>query len=329
MKTLLKWVGVLVVIILIFSIYRGTYLDIPRQEVEEKYALGESSFIILNNGARIHYRDEGNKKGPAIVLLHGFNASLFNFELLVPFLAKDFRLISLDLPAFGLTGAVPSTDYSTDTFINTVSGLTTYLGIEEFSIAGNSMGGHVAWRYALKFPEQVQGLILIAAGGIITDDDLEERNQESDESPIVWQIMDSAFIRGVLHYFTPRFFADQGLRIAIFDSKLVTDSLVDQFHELALLEGSRDAILSMTKVSDHRRSNPAILKKITSPTLVIHGAKDNLVHVENSKHYADNIPQITVKIYEEIGHMPMYEDPKRTSMDIREFLTNSLGMNYD
>ena len=120
MKSFFKWTGIVLVTILIVAIFRGTYLDISRQELEEKYALGESKFLILKDGSRIHYRDEGNNERPVIVLLHGFNGSLFNFEGLVSLLAEDFRLVSLDLPAFGLTGAVPSANYMIENFVNTV-----------------------------------------------------------------------------------------------------------------------------------------------------------------------------------------------------------------
>ena len=316
MKKVAKWIGLSVLAILVFLIYSGTYLDIPREELESRYAIGASQFLNLDDGSRIHYRDEGNDEGPVIVLLHGFNASLFNFERLVPLLAEDFRLVSLDLPAFGLTGAVPSGEYTIENFKETVSELTHYLDIEKFSIAGNSMGGHVAWRYALEYPDQIEGLILIAAGGVSEDE------QAMDDSPIVWELMDSSLARKILLFFTPRFFAEQGLQIAVADPKLVTEELVSQFHELALLEGSREAILSMITGDRHSSSGPEIFNQISAPTLVIHGEEDNLIKVESSKYFEENIPDVEVKIYSDIGHLPMYEDPERTAKDIRDFIDN-------
>ena len=327
MKSFFKWTGIVLVTILIVAIFRGTYLDISRQELEEKYALGESKFLILKDGSRIHYRDEGNNERPVIVLLHGFNGSLFNFEGLVSLLAEDFRLVSLDLPAFGLTGAVPSANYMIENFVNTVLEVTTQLGIEKFSIVGNSMGGHVAWRYVLEYPDQIQGLILIAAGGVISEEDLERLDQQRNDSPIVWKLMDSSFARKILLFFTPRFFAEQGLQTAVTDPKLVTEKLVSQFHELALLEGSREAIMSMIRGDRHSSGGPEIYNKISAPTLVIHGEEDNLIKVESSKYFEENIPEVEVKIYEGIGHLPMYEDPQRTSKDIKDFL-NRFSKNY-
>ena len=314
MKKVFKWIGLSVLAILVFLIYSGTYLDIPREELESRYAIGTSQFLNLDDGSRIHYRDEGNDEGPVIVLLHGFNASLFNFERLVPLLAEDFRLVSLDLPAFGLTGAVPSGEYTIENFKETVSELTHYLDIEKFSIAGNSMGGHVAWRYALEYPDQIEGLILIAAGGVSGEE------QTMDDSPIVWKLMDSGLARKILLFFTPKFFANQGLQTAVADPKLVTEELVSQFHELALLKGSREAILSMITGDRRSSSGPEIFNQISAPTLVIHGEEDNLIQVESSKYFEENIPNVEVKIYSNIGHLPMYEDPERTAKDIRNFI---------
>jgi len=316
MKKVIKWVGLTLLIIIILVIYSGTYLDIPREKLEAKYATGFSQFFTLNNGSRIHFRDEGNAKKPVIVLVHGFNASLLNFERLVPLLSKDFRLISLDLPAFGLTGAVPSGEYTTENFMKTVNDLTNFLNIEKFSIAGNSMGGHVAWRYAIEYPDKIEGLILIAAGGVSEDE------QGDHESPIVWKLMGSSLARKILRFYTPRFFAEQGLKTAIFDQNLATKAWVNEYHELALLEGSREAILSMITGERHSNSGPEIFNQISAPTLVIHGEEDNLIKVESSKHFEENIPEVEVKIYSNIGHLPMYEDPERTAKDIRDFIDN-------
>jgi len=65
---------------------------------------------------------------------------------------------------------------------------------------------------------------------------------------------------------------------------------------------------------------PEIFKQINAPTLVIHGEEDNLIEVESSKHFEENIPEVEVKIYSNIGHLPMYEDPERTAKDIRDFI---------
>ena len=102
MRFRLKYFLVAILTVLILLIFSGVHFDIPREELR-KYATEKSQFITLDDGSRVHYRDEGKKNKPVIILLHGFNGSLFNFETMVPFLISDFRLISIDLPGFGLT----------------------------------------------------------------------------------------------------------------------------------------------------------------------------------------------------------------------------------
>src|SRR5579862_7618402 len=82
--------------------------DIPRAVLVAKYARPPSEFMTLADGARIHFRDRGPKSAPAIVLVHGANASLFTWEPWAIRLSDAFRVVSIDLPGHGLTGEVPS-----------------------------------------------------------------------------------------------------------------------------------------------------------------------------------------------------------------------------
>ena len=310
------------VTVLVIFIFSGIHLDIPREELEEKYATGSSQFLDLSDGTRIHFRDEGNAKNPTVILLHGFNGSLLNFDRLVPLLVEDYRLVSIDLPGFGLTGAIPSADYSTESFIDTVTTLTTYLGIEKFSIAGNSMGGGVAWRYALNNPRKVESLILIASSGVMTEEDSRKFAERKENSPIVWRLMNSNILKRFLNYYTPKFFATQGLKVSVYDQNLANIEHAMQFHDLVLLAGSRNAILSMSMGSRSKMHGPESLSRIEAPTLVIHGDKDNIIPIERSQVFEEYIDKVEVKIYSQIGHLPMYEDPNKTANDIKSFLQN-------
>ena len=319
MKKTLKWIGFFIIAYLFVLVYSGIYLDIPRKELESKYATGSSKFLNLPDGARIHFRDEGKAESPVIVLLHGFNGSLFNFERLVPLLVNDFRLISIDLPGFGLTGAIPSANYTTESFMDTVTSLTNQLGIEKFLIAGNSMGGGVAWRYTLEHPAKVEGLILLASSGVGSKEDVKKFEERENNPPIVWKLMNSTLFKKFLNYYTPKFFATEGLKRSVYDQKFADADHANQFHDLVLLQGSRNAILSMTMGGRRQMYGPESLSKITSPTLVIHGEEDNIIGFERSSVFKENIDNAEIKIYPEIGHLPMYEDPVRTANDIIKF----------
>ena len=319
MKKILKYLTLSFFILLVIAVYSGTYLDIPRDKLEAKYASGASKFLDLKNGSRIHYRDEGDLYKPAIILLHGFNGSLFNFERMVPLLSKEFRLISIDLPGFGLTGAVPSMDYSTQNSILVINELTSYLGMEKFSIAGNSMGGGIAWRYALENPEKTQSLVLLASSGIYSSEERLQIEESERESPLVWKLMRSNFVSYFLSLYTPKFFATQGLKTSVYDSNLATEEIANQFHELTLMQGSREAILSRFSKQNYNDEKPDILKKIQAPTLIIHGREDNIISFKSSINLDKYIQNSQLVIYPKIGHLPMYETPARVADDIKKF----------
>ena len=319
MKNFLKYLTLSFFILLVIAVYSGTYLDIPRDKLEAKYASGASEFLNLKNGSRIHYRDEGDLYKPAIILLHGFNGSLFNFERMVPLLSKEFRLISIDLPGFGLTGAIPSMDYSTQNSILVINELTKHLGVEKFSIAGNSMGGGIAWRYALENPEKTQSLILLASSGIYSSEERLQIEESERESPLVWKLMRSNFVSYFLSLYTPKFFATQGLKTSVYDPNLATEEIANQFHELTLMQGSREAILSRFSKQNYSNEKPDILKKIQAPTLIIHGREDNIISFKSSINLDQYIQNSQLMIYPKIGHLPMYETPARVADDIKKF----------
>src|SRR5271167_4264795 len=108
MAKLWKWLlGVLAVLVILVAL--GIRSDLPAAEVEARYATAPSQFITVD-GLRVHYRDRG--AGPAVVLLHGSNASLFTWEGWVAALSPEHRVITLDLPGHGLTGPDPEGRYS-------------------------------------------------------------------------------------------------------------------------------------------------------------------------------------------------------------------------
>ena len=319
MTAIFKNTFIVTTVLIVVFIFSGIYKDISREELEIKYATGASQFLNLSDGTRIHYRDEGEPDLPVILFLHGFNGSLFNFEKLIPLLKEEFRLVSLDLPGFGLTGAIPSNDYSNESFIKTVNSVIDHLKISKFSIAGNSMGGGVAWRFALSYPNKIESIILLSSSGIYSKEQRKSLEKSNRDTPWVWKLMRSKVVNYFLSYYTPKFFATQGLQTSVFDENLATKELAYQFHELTLLKGSRKAILSMFSNRKGDNYGADALRSITSPLLAIHGEEDNIIPYSSSFIFQDNIKDVELKIYPNVGHLPMYEAPEKVAEDIKQF----------
>ena len=319
-KKIIKTVGILILIILFISIYNSVYFDIPKNEIISKHAKGASDFLELEDGSKIHFRDEGNKDGKVLLLVHGFNGSLFNYEPLVPYLSDNYRMISLDLPAHGLTGAVESDLYSHKAYQNVIEEVIEILGVDKFYFFGHSMGGMIAWRYALDNMDRLNGLIIIGSAFFGNEQEFEDF-QSINAPPIAFELIESKFFIRLLEFITPRILVKEGISQSVYDQSIVTDELVDQFHDIILMEGTRSAVGRLAEVhEDDFIADPLDLKKITIPSLIIHGEEDNLVDIRFIDHFIEQIPNSKLISYPKVGHMIPMEVPLQLSEDIREFI---------
>ncbi|MDG2333478.1 MAG: alpha/beta hydrolase [Myxococcota bacterium] len=310
---------------IILVVIVGAYLallqfDIPAEEVDALYTNEASKFMALANGARVHYRDEGNPDGPPLVLIHGSNASLHTWELWAADLGDQFRIISMDLQGHGLTGPVPDNDYSIDAMVRLVDEVVTRLGINRFSLAGSSMGGTTAWTYAVQHPGRLNALILVGSSGY-PDDDVDEEG----EGPLVFKILSSPVGRALVRNISPRMLAEEGLKTSFVDDSLVDEAMVDRYTTLAVREGSRDA--TSIRFSTPRLYDLALrIPEITAPTLILQGDGDLLISVPHAEKFHADIAGSKLIIYEDVGHMPMEENPEESAADVRAFLDEVLGL---
>ena len=134
-------------------------------DLKPRWALPPSEFLAID-GMLVHLRDQGPRDDPApIVLLHGTSASLHTWEGWVAALQTKRRVISLDLPGFGLTGPFPDGDYRMSHYSAFLAHVLDQLQVPRAVVAGNSFGGQLAWQFALDHPQRVERLVLVDAAG--------------------------------------------------------------------------------------------------------------------------------------------------------------------
>lgn len=285
--------------------------DIPGETLQAEYADRESRFLDID-GARIHLKDESPvdlaAERPPLVLIHGTSSSLHTWDGWVKRLGPDFRIVRFDLPGFGLTGPNAEHDYRITRYVQTVERLLDRLGLDRVDMAGNSLGGHIAWRFARAHPERVRRLVLVDAAGY----------PQVDAQGTVLDVARVPFLRRLLRRVTPRYLVEEGLREVYVDDGKITPILVERHYRLLLREGNRDALIARlgTPQEDFRAEIP----QVTQPTLIQWGAEDSWIPVEHGQRFARDLPNATLQIYEGLGHVPMEEDPARTADDVRAFL---------
>ena len=112
------------------------------------------------------------------------------------------------------------------------------------------------------------------------------------------------------------------MKASVYDSSIATTEWANQFHELTLLEGSRKAILSRMSSGYVRNQKPELLKDLAIPALIIHPTPDTIIPVSPSENLVTFFQDGKLIIYDEVGHLPMYEAPEKTAKDIKEFFYN-------
>jgi pimeloyl-ACP methyl ester carboxylesterase len=279
--------------------------DIPAAEVEARYKLKESQFMEVS-GMRVHYTDEG--KGEAVLLLHGTGASLHTWQAWVDVLKKDFRVIRMDLPAFGITGPAPDRNYSIDSYVKFLRQFLAELKIKQVSIAGNSLGGQIAWHYTAAYPDDVNKLILIDSAGL----------PRLNEIPMPIRLARMPVVGALARYISPRFLVRNSLWEVCFDRSKVTEELIDRYYTLALREGNRQAFID--RAMQLEEDTGAGLERIGIPTLILWGRYDQWIPVEQAENFRKKLPWSQVVIYDNAGHVPHEEIPEQSVADAVKFL---------
>ena len=312
MKLVLRLLGVAGLVVLIFAVAGVIAVWAPDRSVESltsRWAQPPSQFIAIQ-GMQVHIRDEGPRDDPRpIVLIHGTSASLHTWDGWAEALKGKRRVIRFDLPAFGLTGPHPQNDYSIEAYVRFVGAVLDTLNVQHIVLAGNSLGGQIAWATAVAFPQRVDQLVLVDAGGY---------PMEPKSVPIGFQIARMPGVRSLMEYVLPRGVIESSLRNVYGDPTKVSTELVDRYYELTLRAGNRAAL--GYRMQQRLSGDSKVIAGLKVPTLVLWGGKDLLIPVDNAHKFAADIAGSKLVVWDDLGHVPHEEDPQRTVQALIAFL---------
>jgi pimeloyl-ACP methyl ester carboxylesterase len=291
----------------------GCASDLPMATAEQQYTSPASQFVQLSDGVRLHMRDEGPRNAPVIILAHGSNASLHTWEPWVASLKGKWRVVSFDFPAHGLTGPSTSGVYSGANYVRVVDDLAANLKIDRFVLAGNSMGGAVAWRYALAHPTKVAGLVLVDAAGYPREGD--------GKAPLVFRLARAPVLGEAFSMITNRSMLATNLKQVIVDDSLVTPDMVERYYDLLMREGNRKATLARLRAGPDDPDAYKSISTISAPTLVLWGEQDPWIPLADATRFVTDIKGATKVSYRDTGHLPQEERPTETAAAVDAFLT--------
>lgn len=288
--------------------------DRPVETLVARWALPPSDFIEVR-GQVVHLRDEGPRDDPLpLVLIHGTSASLHTWEGWVAALKGQRRIISFDLPGFGLTGPFTGQyspgDYRGDTYARFVLDLLDALQVPRAVVGGNSLGGEIAWRLAVMAPERVAALVLVdAAGPVFTPESV----------PLGFAVARLPVVNRIAEWVLPRSVVAQSLTSVYGDPARVTPELVDRHFELTLREGNRRA-LGQRMQQWVMGEGAEQIARVKQPTLILWGGRDRLIPPAVGQWLQQQIAGSRLVVFDDLGHVPHEEDPARTVAPVKDFL---------
>ncbi len=296
----------LLLLLLVLVVGAGIWLYTPDRKLtalQQKYG-GE---YIEAAGIRLRVKDSGPRDAPAVILLHGFGSSLETWEPWAAVLSERYRVIRFDLPGFGLTGPDPKKNYSDQRAMVVLAALMDRLGVARASLIGNSLGGKIAWNFAVAYPDRVDRLVLVSPDGFASP------GFEYGKKP------DLPFVLKLLPYVMPRPMLRMNLAVAYADKSRLSDATLDRYDDMMRAPGDRAAMLDRMEQVMLVDPEP-LLRQISAPTLIVWGEQDGMIPFSNAADYMRDIPHATLLPLPGLGHVPFEEAPAATIGPVMAFL---------
>jgi pimeloyl-ACP methyl ester carboxylesterase len=295
------------------------FSELPDWYLTSKYSYADSKWIENDFGTKIHYRDVG--EGPVILLLHGEMSSLHVWEDWINILSEDFRLIAIDLPGSGLTGAphcisnktkTCSDNLTSDYIAHTIEYFIEDLGINKLSIVGSSYAGYLAAQYAgLQHPEKIDRLVLISPKGY-----------QQDIPSILKQTTTLGF-SSVAKYIQPA-----GIVTEIVDQFYGAESpdiaTTQRYLHLAQSDGAHKSNINQLNLVRALMEYGMLLDldDIEAPTLIMWGGSDKWGDPSHAKRWQEGIDDSVLVTYPNYGHALMEEGKEITAADAAAFIND-------
>lgn len=263
-------------------------------------------FVIEKNLEALKYQ-----KTP-ILLVHGFSSNVHTWEFFLKDLEKDYPVIAMDLPGFGFSSK-PETTYSRERYVQIIEDIINYYRFDRVILIGNSMGGEISLRFSLIFPDKVEYLVLIDSAGLMEFQDL----------PWFLEVARNVAVETFSFLFTNRISINYMLKSAFYNPDLVDDKKKNLYYYPLKTKGGINAHKSLLR-SKYKKIDISELQKLPVSTLILWGEHDQWIPIKYAYIFKAHIPNSTLVIIPECGHVPQEEKPEESLFYIQKFLKTKL-----
>ena len=250
-------------------------------------------------GQKIHYLEAGS--GPNLILLHGLGGSSQVWGFNLGPLAEKYHVFVPDQIGFGKSDK-PLVNYRVRTYVDFLDQFCKQLNIERPILVGNSMGGWISAIYAATYPDRVDKLVLVDAGGYAPPKDFDTRT---------------------FYGLNPTTRAEMKLLVAkvFYNKAFQSDVAIDQSMTARLGAGDGYTIKSITEsIIRGEDLLDDFVKAIKTPTLLVWGRQDGLVPLSDGERLHKDIAGSTLVVIDQCGHIPNLEKPGEFNGAVLKFL---------
>ena len=254
------------------------------------------------------YLAGGDPAKPTLLLVHGFGGDKDNWSMIAPYLTRDYHVIAPDLPGFGENERNPDLPYDIAAQTRRLKDFADALGLDRPHVGGNSMGGWIALRYAIDYPDALAGLILLNNAGVLgaNESELQKLAANEDYNPLVLTGLEDV----------DRLMAMVAHRPARIPSRLKPVFFADALRYRDQL----DRIFWVIAVEGRDQPLNDRLRDVRAPTLIVWGRHDRLIDVSCVPVLEAGIAGSRAHVFDHVGHVPMIEDAKATAAVMKDFL---------
>ncbi|KUI11781.1 hypothetical protein AU193_15505 [Mycobacterium sp. GA-1285] len=278
------------------------------------------------HGYRRAYRVAGS--GPAILLIHGIGDNSTTWETVQSKLAQRFTVIAPDLLGHGKSDK-PRADYSVAAYANGMRDMLSVLNIDHVTVIGHSLGGGVAMQFAYQFPQLVDRLILVGAGGVTKDVNIALRFASLPMGSEALALLRLPFV-------LPAVQAVGRVAGGVFGSTGLGRDLPQVLRILNdLPEPTASSAFARTlrAVVDWRGQVVTMLDRCyltqSVPVQLIWGRCDAVIPVSHARMAHAAMPGSQLEIFDRSGHFPFHDDPERFIQVVEKFIDGTEPAAYD
>ncbi|WP_432210315.1 alpha/beta fold hydrolase [Marinobacter alkaliphilus] len=257
-----------------------------------------------------YLRSKEAVEGDTLVLIHGFGANKDNWTRLAKEFKGEFNVYAIDLPGHGDSSKPLDIGYRFEDQVNYLNQVLAELGVKQFHMMGNSMGGAITALYAATHPDQIQTAVLFDPAGIFEyESELVDRVLDGDNPLIPKKKGDF----------------DKLLDFALEKRPFVPWPIFDVMEEKAIANREvNEVIFAAIRDTGFEPDFRDAITRIEAPVLVVWGKLDRVIDYRNADVFVDAIPNARKVLLDDIGHAPMVETPAESARLFREFLADNV-----